>query len=261
MFQYARIPSLLASLDALSKFFSLICIAVLVFIFPPLLNLVLFGAIIFCAAVLGRIDARRILSAVSILFILAVFFLIGGFFYRVGPPLFHIGPLVYTYDALLVRGSSAARIMNVVLSSMLFIWVTNPRDFVTGLVRLGLPYRIAFTIFVGLNYIPILTNEMHYIEEAQTLRGLHHDRSIRSFARQYTTFLVAILLRSLRKAQITAFALDSKGFGAHPERTYLNPFRWTAGGMIWLGLWAALVVASLYASLVLHLWSGYYLAF
>ncbi len=261
MFQYLRIPSLLASLDAMSKFFALVCIAILVFIFPPMLNLALFIFILLCAVFLGRIDLKRILGALSILLALAALFLIGGIFYGKGEPLFHVGPFAYTIEALTVRGSSAARIVNVVLSSMLFVWVTNPRDFVTGLVRLGVPYRIAFTIFVGLNYIPIMTNEMHYITEAQTLRGLRRDRSIGGLLRQYRTFLVSVLLRSLRKAQITAFALDSKGFGAYPERTYLNPFRWSLGGIVWLCMWVAIVLASLYASFVLHLWTGYYFAF
>lgn len=261
MFQYLRIPSLLASLDAMSKFFALVCIAILVFIFPPMLNLALFILILLCAVVLGRIDVKRILGALSILLALAALFLIGGIFYGKGQPLFRVGPFIYTIEGLTVRGSSAARIVNVVLSSMLFVWVTNPRDFVTGLVRLGVPYRIAFTIFVGLNYIPIMTNEMHYITEAQTLRGLRRDRSFGGLLRQYRTYLVAVLLRSLRKAQITAFALDSKGFGAYPERTYLNPFRWSLGGIIWLCIWVAIVLVSLYASVVLHLWSGYYFAF
>jgi len=261
MFQYARIPSILAGFDALSKFLWLVCIAILVFIFPPLLNLVLFGIILVSALILGRVGFKRVLSALAVLLTLALLFLIGGIFYGKGQPIFYVGPFPYTWEGLTVRGAAAARILNVMLSSMLFIWVTNPRDLVTGLVRLGLPYRLAFTIFVGLNYIPILTHEMGYINDAQKLRGLRKDKSVRGLLRLYRTYIVAILLRSLRKAQITAFALDSKGFGAHQERTYLNPFRWTAGGLIWLAVWVVIVFLSLYSTFVLHLWSGYYLAY
>lgn len=144
MFQYARIPSLLASFDALSKFFWLICVAVLVFIYPP-----------------------------------------------------H----------------------------------------------------------------PILSNELGCIRDAQRLRGLRRARSLRGLLRFYGIYLMAVLLRSLRKAQVTAFALDSKAFGAYRGRTYLNPFRWTVGGLIWLGLWVLLVGVSLYAAFVLRLWSGHYFAY
>jgi len=261
MFQYARIPSLLASLDALSKFFWLICVAVLVFIYPPLLNLAMFGVLLLCALVLGRVGFGRVGRALAVLLMLASFFLIGGIFYGEGEPILRLGPFVYTWEGLTVRGAAAARILNVMFSSMVFVWVTNPRDFVTGLVWLGVPYRIAFTIFVGLNYIPILTNEIGYIRDAQRLRGLRRDRSPRGLLRSYRAYLVAILLRSLRRAQTTAFALDSKAFGAHRERTYLNPFRWTVGGLIWLGLWVLIVVGSLYAAFVLRLWSGHYFAY
>ena len=63
MFQYMRIPSLLASFDALSKFFWLLCVAVLVFIYPPLLNLVMFGTLLLCALVLGRVGLERVWRA------------------------------------------------------------------------------------------------------------------------------------------------------------------------------------------------------
>jgi energy-coupling factor transport system permease protein len=261
VFQYAHVPSLLASFDALSKFFWLLCVAVLVFIYSPLLNLAMFGVLLLCALVLGRVGFERVKRVLVVLLVLASFFLLGGFFYGKGEPMFQVGPLVYTWEALTVRGAAAARILNVMLSSMVFVWVTNPRDFVTGLVRLRVPYRIAFTIFIGLNYIPILTNEMGYIKDAQRLRGLRRDKSLRGLLRSYGTYLIAVLLRSLRKAQITAFALDSKAFGAYQERTYLNPFRWTVGGLIWLAVWVLIVVASFYAAFVLHLWSGHYFAY
>lgn len=261
MLQYARIPSVLDSFDAMSKFFWLFCVAVLVFIYPPLLNLLLFVVILLCGLVLGRVGLRRISGAIGVLLALASLFLIGGIFYGQGEPIFQVGPIGYTVEGLTVRGAAAARILNVMLSSMVFVWVTNPRDFVTGLVRLGVPYRIAFTIFVGLNYIPILQNEMAMIRDAQRLRGLRRDRSLSGRIRAYGTYVVAVLLRSLRRAETTAFALDSKGFGAYPERTYLNPFCWTVGGLVWLAAWIVLVVASLYAVFVLGLWSAHFYAY
>jgi energy-coupling factor transport system permease protein len=144
---------------------------------------------------------------------------------------------------------------------MLFVWATNPRDFVNGLVRLGLPYRIAFTIFVGLNYIPILTYEIGYIQDAQKLRGLRRDKSIKGLLNRYKIFTLAVLLRSLRKAQITAFALDSKAFGAYKERSYLNEFRWSKSGIAWLTIWVIIVIASLVAGIGFHLFKGHLFAF
>jgi energy-coupling factor transport system permease protein len=261
MFQYARIPSILEKFDALSKFFWILCVAILVFIYPPEYNLILFVVLLFTAVFLGHINYGRLKGALSILIALAFLFLLGGFSYKGEVPLFTIGNMVYYKEGLIVRGASAARILNIMLSSMLFVWVTNPRDFVNGLVQLGMPYRIAFTIFVGLNYIPILTNEMGYISDAQKLRGLRRDKSIKGRLNQYKTFLVAVLLRSLRKTQITAFALDSKAFGASTNRTYLNQFHWSVGGVTWLIIWILLVIASLIAGVGFHLFTGHLLAY
>lgn len=261
MFQYARIPSILSSFDALSKFFWILSVGLLVFVYPPLLNLVMFAVLLLSALLLGKVGIRRLGKALVVLLALAALFLVGGIFYGKGTPIFYVGPFPYTWEGLTVRGASAARILNVMLASIIFVWVTNPRDLVTGLIKLGVPYRIAFTIFVGLNYIPILSAEIGYIKDAQRLRGLQRDRSLRGMARSYGTYVMAVLMRSLRKAQITAFALDSKAFGAYQERTYLNPFRWTTGGLIWLSLWVIVVLVSLYAAFVLHAWSGHYLAY
>jgi energy-coupling factor transport system permease protein len=261
MFQYARIPSVFARFDALSKFFWLFCIAVLVFIYPPQYNLILFFVILITAIFIARINRKRITGALSILLALAALFLLGGFSYKGETPLFHIGNMVYYMEGLIVRGGSAARILNIMLSSMLFVWATNPRDFVNGLVRLGLAYRIAFTIFVGLNYIPILTYEIGYIQDAQKLRGLRRDKSLKGLLNRYKTFTLAVLLRSLRKAQITAFALDSKAFGAYLERTYLNEFCWSKGGIAWLAVWVIIVIASLVAGIGFQLFKGHLFAF
>jgi len=261
MFQFARIPSVFARYDALSKFFWLFCIAILVFVYPPQFNLILFFIILGTAVFMAKINRHRITGALTILLALAFLFLLGGFSYKGESPLFHVGKMVYYTEGLIVRGGSAARILNIMLSSMLFVWATNPRDFVNGLVRLGLSYRIAFTIFVGLNYIPILTYEIGYIQDAQKLRGLRRDKSIKGLLNRYKIFTLAVLLRSLRKAQITAFALDSKAFGAYKERTYLNEFRWSKSGIAWLTIWVIIVIASLVAGIGFHLFKGHLFAF
>jgi energy-coupling factor transporter transmembrane protein EcfT len=123
MFQYARIPSILEKFDALSKFFWVICVAVLVFIYPPEYNLVLFVVLLLTAIFLGHINYGRLKGALSILLALAFLFLLGGFSYKGEIPLFSIGNMVYYKEGLIVRGASAARILNIMLSSMLFVWV------------------------------------------------------------------------------------------------------------------------------------------
>ncbi|MCG2770411.1 MAG: hypothetical protein ABIK79_01950 [Chloroflexota bacterium] len=62
------------------------------------------------------------------------------------------------------------------------------------------------------------------------------------------------VMRALRKARISAYALDSKGFGAHRDRTYLNQFQWSHGGHAFAGFWASVTVMSIHLDGVAKLW-------
>ncbi|MCC6178443.1 MAG: energy-coupling factor transporter transmembrane protein EcfT [Chloroflexi bacterium] len=257
MLSWSRRESILGRFDALSKFFWVFVIGVMAFTLPPILNLGLYGVLLVTAIALGRVGRRRMTFAVAITVGLGLFFLGGAIWYSSGTTVAQLGPLRITDEGLQIRAANAFRLMNVMLASFIFVWVTNPRDLVAGFIRLGLPYRIAYTIYVGLNYIPVLGNEMGYIRDAQRLRGISHSNPISALA-SYPRFLFAVLARALRRAQVTAFALDSKAFGAYPDRTYLNPFGWTTAGLIWLGLWLVIAVIGLIVGYGFGWWSAYF---
>jgi energy-coupling factor transport system permease protein len=262
MIPYIRRATILSQMDPLTKFLSLLCIGVIVFTQPLWAGATLFVFLVFMAVVLGRLGLSDMRLGLILALFLGIFMLIGGFWTAGGTTvLFQFGPLVYTLEGLVKRGTNAVRIVDIMFSSFLFIWTTNPRDFVVALTRCKIPYRLAFTIFVGLNYIPVIAHEFTTIQEAQQLRGIKENRSPAGLLKRYTISTIAILVRGLRKAQITAFALDSKAFGAFPDRTYLNDFHWTTSGFIYLGFWFLLTVAGLYAVLVLHVWESYTYAY
>lgn len=262
MIPYIRKSTVLNRMDPLSKFFWLVCLGILVFTQPLWFGGALFVILLLTALVLGRLSFKDMKLGLSMALFLAFFMMLGGFWTAGGEMvLFQLGPLRYTMEGLVKRGANAVRIMNIMFSSFIFIWTTNPRDFVVALTHLRVPYRIAFTIFVALNYIPVLANEYESIKEAQRLRGIQSDRSPSGLLKRYTKSLAAIMVRGLRKAQITSYALDSKAFGAYADRTYLYPFHWSRSGLIFLGFWILLTVGGLVAVFVLDLWEPYVWAY
>jgi energy-coupling factor transporter transmembrane protein EcfT len=58
-------------------------------------------------------------------------------------------------------------------------------------------------------------------------------------------------VNGLRKAENTALAIESRGFGAYPDRTYVKDFRWS-----FLGILLVLVFLALGA--ILMVWERYY---
>jgi len=254
VFRYVDTSSIMDSFDALSKLLWLVCIGILSFTQPPTANLVLYLLIIVIALLLGRISLRRLCPALAMTLILGFFFLLGALYYPEGTLIIAWGPLRLTQEGISQRSIYAFRVMNVMLGSMVFVSTTNPRELVSGLIRLGLPYRLAFTIFVGLNYVPTMAAEIGYVRDAQRIRGLRRDKSLGGLVKMYLTYLLAVLLRALRKAQITAYALDSKGFGAYHDRTYLNQFQWSSGGLLFAGMWVVVTIVSIYLGFVQKLW-------
>ena len=64
------------------------------------------------------------------------------------------------------------------------------------------------------------------VVQAQQARGLElHAGGLRERARKYVPLLGPILLVTLRNANQLAMALESKGFGARKDRTYLIEIR------------------------------------
>jgi len=69
------------------------------------------------------------------------------------------------------------------------------------------------------------------IREAQAVRGVQEVTSKVEAAKRY---VMPLLVSGIRRAEHMAIAMDSRAFGAFPQRTYMNDFRWTASGLAFL---------------------------
>jgi energy-coupling factor transport system permease protein len=123
------------------------------------------------------------------------------------------------------------RITIMVLASFLFIWTTDIRDLMTGLVHIGMPYRYAFSIFLALRFLPIVQQEVDAVKAAHAIRGRASYSPIRHRFRLWQRYMFTVIVNGLRKAENTALAIESRGFGAYPDRTYTKSFRWTKSGI------------------------------
>ena len=123
------------------------------------------------------------------------------------------------------------RITIMVLASFIFIWTTDIRDLMTGFVRLGMPYRFAFAIFLALRFLPIVQQEVDAVKAAHAIRGRALRSPIRHRFRLWQRYMFTVIVNGLRKAENTALAIESRGFGAYPDRTYTKEFHWTRMGL------------------------------
>lgn len=119
-----------------------------------------------------------------------------------------------------------------VMASFMLIWTTDIRDLMVGLARLGIPYRYAFAIFMALRFLPVIQQEVDAVKSAHAIRGRASSSPIRHRFRLWQRYLFTVIVNGLRKAESAALAIESRGFGAHPDRTYVKDFRWTFLGFL-----------------------------
>ncbi len=232
--QYFPADSIMHHMDALSKFAWIILLGVFGYVisYPPAL-FVLVVLVHVAAFGLGKVPVDRYLRAAPYLYLLG---LCTGFFQvlirsRGTDSLASLGPFEITASGLSFGVTFGLRILLIAFASLVFIWTTDPRDLVIGLIYLKAPYRIAYGVFVALRFVPVLENEALVIREAQAVRGVREVSGRIEAAKRY---VLPLLVSGIRRAEHMAIAMDSRAFGAFPQRTYIKGFRWTASGLLFL---------------------------
>src|SRR5918912_1795689 len=124
-------------------------------------------------------------------------------------------------EALLYGLSATQRIVITVIAGMIFLSTTRNEEVAIGLVRLGIPYRFAFAVSTALRLVPTIVATGLTISQAQRSRGLDLDSgNLIKRVREYVPLLVPVFVSTIRSTNVFSMALESKGFGANPDRTY-----------------------------------------
>ena len=121
---------------------------------------------------------------------------------------------------------------------------TTPLDRLSlGLVRLGLPYRVAFIASTALNVIPAMRLDAETIVHAHMLRGSRaFERGPVSRLKAYPSLALPLVISALRRAQVMGVAMDSRAFGAGRRRTFLRDIRMSPVDWLWLGAMTAATI-------------------
>ncbi len=124
-------------------------------------------------------------------------------------------------EALLYGLSTAQRIVITVIAGMIFLSTTRNEEVAIGLVRLGIPYRFAFAVSTALRLVPTIVATGLTIGQAQRSRGLDLESgNIIQRIRKHVPLLVPVFVTTVRSTNVFSMALESKGFGARPGRTF-----------------------------------------
>ncbi len=240
--------SLLNRLYPLVKLAWVVTVAVGLFLYrTPRSGAIMFAAILLLALVAGRIPLRQILGSSKVILGLGILLMIFHFFADPGKTVFQLGPLHVTDNGLVQGPVFFFRLSVVVLASFVLIWTTDTRDLMVSLAKAGIPYRMAFTVFLALRFLPLVQREVDTVQDAHAIRGRAAHSSLAHRFKLWQRYIFTILVNGLRKAEVTAISLECRAFGYSRSRTYVKDVSFKTSDII-------LVLVTLLVSACLIYW-------
>jgi len=133
------------------------------------------------------------------------------------------GRLQLTAEGLAYGFMIILRTLTLILVIPLAIFTTDLNELIVGLVRMRIPYKVAFAFSATLRFVPLLLEDIQTIIEAQRLRGLALERmNLLQRLRVYSRIAVPLILGAMTRSQQIGVVLASKAFSGSPDRTYLH---------------------------------------
>ncbi|QQK74364.1 energy-coupling factor transporter transmembrane protein EcfT [Salicibibacter cibarius] len=254
--QYVPVSSPMHRLDARAKLLCLLALAGIVFLANEFWSYSALLAAVGSFVLLSRVPLKFFLKGLLPVFILVIFtFFLHAFFTNEGQVLFTIlGFSVYS-GGIEQGVFIAVRIGALVVFASLLTLTTTPIDLTDGFEyflrpfkRFGLPaHEMSLMMSISIRLIPTLLLEADRILKAQAARGADFTKgSLKTRLETMTAFIIPLFVRSFKRAEDMATAMDARGYRGGEGRTKLRVLKWrvqdTVACMTVIGVGVVLVL-------------------
>ena len=113
------------------------------------------------------------------------------------------------------------RLASTTALALLFYWTTEPNAMLMGLIKLKVPYGLAFMVITSLRFIPLLISEAITVFRAQKLKAYSPFRPT-NWPRTIFMTLVPILANCIRRSSKLAISVEARTFKPDASRTFLK---------------------------------------
>jgi len=212
-------------LDPRTKMISVLIIFIICLCF----NHPLYMAGISLGVMLIAISAKALLNFWRVRFILILLIvfstLLWPFFTKGGTPWWSWRSLHVSQESLLYGIAMGLRLATFVGAGLIFLSTTRNEELTNGLIRMGVPYPVAFALSTALRLVPTFAGAGATIVQAQVSRGLDLESgSLFSRIGKFIPQAVPLFVYAIRHTNLLAMALESKGFSPESPRTlYYEP--------------------------------------
>lgn len=131
---------------------------------------------------------------------------------------------------------------------ILFVSTTDPSEFASSLNRIGISYKVAYSVSLALRYIPDIQREFKDIMISQQARGLEMASKKQNLIKRLknaAAMLFPLIISSMDRIETIANAMELRGFGKRKKRTWYSSRPFKASDYLALCLAIVLLIISL----------------
>jgi len=221
----------ISGIDPRTKLAWLVLVIAILFLYDePIIQFVVAGLVLL-VAIIGSISrlinlksfvgAFKALAAMLIMVVILQGFLRGGNTQLFSIPIFNWRVAFYL-EGLIFGLVIASRFITISLAAMMFFVTTSAYQLSIALNKLGLSFKYAYLVSMGLERLPRTIGIMGEIENAQASRGLDIEGgNIWRKIMNVMPVLIPLVISSLREADRMSLALEIRGFGHLKEVSFL----------------------------------------
>lgn len=261
MLEYKSIDSPIHRLTGATKLICLILwslVSMLTYNTYILLFMVMFSFIIFK---ISKIKFKQI----SFVFYFILIFLIinniaififspyeGVKIYNSRTDLFHIiGPYSLTAEQLFYQFNVTLKYFSIIPIALIFMVATDPSEFAASLNKIGVNYKIAYSVSIALRYIPDIQHEYSDISFAQQARGIDMSKKAKLSQRikNSTAILMPLIFSSLERIETISSSMELRAFGNKKKRTWYSERDFKKSDYVSIGILLILLLVSVFISI------------
>ncbi|MCI5140509.1 MAG: energy-coupling factor transporter transmembrane protein EcfT, partial [Candidatus Electrothrix sp. ATG1] len=105
--------------------------------------------------------------------------------------------------------------------ALLFYWTTPADAMLFGMIKLRIPYGLAFMVITSLRFIPLLLSETVTVLRAQKIKGYEPFKP-KNLPRAVFFLLVPVLANCMRRSAKLAISVEGRGFRPDAPRSYMK---------------------------------------
>jgi energy-coupling factor transport system permease protein len=213
-------------------------------------QLIIYILVIIIAFTLGKIGLSRYIKSLFLIIPTAFFIILyKGLFYpytttKPFTSIYELSFIKITFEGLFEGIGVAIRILILTSLSIIFILTTEPKKLIQSLMQVAkVPYRIGYTLYAALRFIPLAYEEHKNITNAHLIRGVGFSKiGLFSKLNLFKSTIVPLLINGIRRAQEVSIAMDSRAFGAYKKRTIVDELKVRTSDKIFVNITLFLLI-------------------